>query len=808
MKKTFLLVLSYFSLLTCFSQEEMRCKHLKNNFQSEKQNPSLLADSLRSDTINILKYIINLEITDFTNKIIAGNTQINFVPKVNNISTLSLDLLKLTIDSIEINNSNLVYSYNDTLLIVNLGSVKNIGDTTSLTVYYRGTPQGDASGWGGFYFQSGYAFNLGVGFAADPHNYGRVWFPCFDNFVERSKYEFNIKTNGGKIAYCNGALTKDTTDVNGFRTRTWKLNEEIPTYLACVAVAAYTQVNKTFSGINGNVPVVLAAVPADTTNMKNSFINLSGAFAAYENRYGAYRWNKVGYSLVPFSSGAMEHATNIAYPKICANGNLTYQDIMAHEFSHHWWGDLATCDKQEEMWINEGMAVFSEFIFEEWVNGITAYKNQVRANHDDMVHYVHFREGGYRAISGVPHSLTYGDHVYKKGADVAHTMRGYLGDSLFFIGLKYFLANNQFTDVNSAKFRDDMTFATGVNMNDFFNDWVFNGGWPHFSIDSFSSVPNGGNYDVTLYIKQKLDGNPSLFNNVPLEIIFKDAGWNETAKTINVSGQNTIATVAIPINPVFAGVDLNEKISDAITSDKKVIKATGTSFGTTANGRMQISVLSLTPGDSAFILIEHNWAAPDSFKTPNSNYKISPYHYWKVSGILPNIFDATATVKYDGTLSTSGGSGYLDHQLITATNQEDSIALMYRKDASDDWALFPYYTKTMGNLTDKNGTLKIDSLLLGEYTIAFLKNGSSGIQENENENSIVVYPNPSNGQFTVRSSEFRIQSLEIYNTLGEIIYQKTLNSKLGTLNLNLPSAIYFLHVKTPVGVAVKKMVIQ
>lgn len=305
-----------------------------------------------------------------------------------------------------------------------------------------------------------------------------------------------------------------------------------------------------------------------------------------------------------------------------------------------------------------------------------------------------------------------------------------------------------------------------------------------------------------------MDGNPSLFNNVPLEIIFKDAGWNETAKTINVSGQNTIATVAIPINPVFAGVDLNEKISDAITSDKKVIKATGTSFGTTANGRMQISVLSLTPGDSAFILIEHNWAAPDSFKTPNSNYKISPYHYWKVSGILPNIFDATATVKYDGTLSTSGGSGYLDHQLITATNQEDSIALMYRKDASDDWALFPYYTKTMGNLTDKNGTLKIDSLLLGEYTIAFLKNGSSGIQENENENSIVVYPNPSNGQFTVRSSEFRIQSLEIYNTLGEIIYQKTLNSKLGTLNLNLPSAIYFLHVKTPVGVAVKKMVIQ
>jgi len=806
----------------CFSQQNISCKHLKqmdnvkwlmangntstiNHQPLTIEHPSLLADSLRSDTINILKYTINLQITDFSAPdTIWGNTQVQFTPLVNNISTLSLDLLRMTIDSISQNNTLLTYSYNDTLLIVNLPSVHNIGDTSVATVYYHGDPVMDASGWGGWYNQSGYAFNLGVGFAADPHNYGRVWFPCFDNFVERSKYEFNIKTNGGKIAYCNGALTKDTTDVNGFRTRTWKLNEEIPTYLACVNVAAYTHVNQTFNGINGAVPVMLTALPADTANMKNSFVNLAGAFAAHENRYGSFLWNKVGYSLVPFSSGAMEHATNIAYPRIAALGNLTYQDIMAHEFSHHWWGDLATCDKQEDMWINEGMAVFSEYIFEEWVNGITAYKNQVRANHDDMVHYVHIREGGYRAISGIPGSLTYGDHVYLKGSDVAHTMRGYLGDSLFFLGLKYVLANHQFTDINSAKFRDFMTTATGVNMTDFFSGWVFNGGWPHFSVDSFTSFPNGGNYDVTIYIKQKLDGAPSFFNNVPLEITFKDASWNEVAKTINVSGQNTTATVTIPFNPAFVGVDLNEKISDAITSDTKKIKTTGTSFGTTANGRMQISVLAITPGDSAFVLVEHNWAAPDSFKTPNPDYKLSPYHYWKVSGLFPALFDATGTITYDGrTTGTSGGNYYLDHQLITATNQEDSIVLMYRKDAADEWNWFPYYTKTMGNLTDKTGTIKIDSLLPGEYTIAFAYLLNNAVAENENETSVLVYPNPFSTSATLEINFPLIKGAKgdavfvMYDVYGREMMRLPITCyRLPITRGNLASGFYFYKLQS------------
>jgi hypothetical protein len=216
---------------------------------------------------------------------------------------------------------------------------------------------------------------------------------------------------------------------------------------------------------------------------------------------------------------------------------------------------------------------------------------------------------------------------------------------------------------------------------------------------------------------------------------------------------------------------------------------------------MAVTVQSITPGDSAFLLVEHNWAPPDSFKTPNPNYKLSPYHYWKVSGILPNLFDATGSITYDGrTSSTSGGACWLDQQLLTNSNQEDSIVLLYRKNAADDWGLFPYYTKTKGNLTDKYGTIKIDSLLLGEYSPAFAYTLSNGMAENKNENSVIVYPNPfsKSATLTVKGSGLKVQhwELKIYDVLGNCVHRQALNAQSSPLNLDIPAGIYFYKLES------------
>lgn len=794
-------VLLLFAFLTgySFAQTCQQHKHSPNQQKSLSHDIHTQAVNSRSDTIDILNYTINLNITDFTTNKISGNTQVKFTPKISGINKLDLDFLELTVDSVEIAGINLTFAYNDTLLRANLPQVYTVTDTITLTVYYQGTPQGDPSGWGGFYFDNGYAYNLGVGFGANPHTYGRVWFPCFDNFVERSTYEFNITTNNGKTAYCNGYLANDSTDGNGNRTRKWILNEPIPSYLASVAVANYTQVNQIYNGINGPVPIILAAVAGDTTNVKNSFINLNTALSTYENHFGPYLWGRVGYCMVPFDAGAMEHATNIAYPRLTADGTLNYQTLYAHELSHHWFGDLATCRTQEDMWLNEGWARYCEYLFIESLSGYPSALNEIRTTHEDNLHFNHVKEGGYLTLSNIPFDYTYGDHVYNKGADVAHTMRGYMGDSLFFYSVKTYLSQNNYKDVSSSDFKDALTAASGMDMTDFFNDWVFNPGWTHFSIDSFTVIPNGQNYAVSVYIKQKLTGAPNYYSNVPLEITFKGADWTEQTQNFVITGAAASFNFTVPFNPVFAAVNMGEKISHAVAPDYKKLKTTGTA--NFANAKMNIIVQNIS--DSAFVRVEHNYTAPDGFKNWGQPYRLSPNRYWKVDGILPADFTAKAIINYDGRTTGFTGNQWLDNDLINAS--EDSLVLLHRKNAADDWHLYPYYSKNMiANPNDKRGVITIDSLKLGEYTLA-MKDYTMGIQNRPvagNTPKMKLFPNPTRDLLTIDflGSAIKIPEnavLTITDSSGKISYKEKVNPLQNTLNIKtsaFSSGVYFITI--------------
>lgn len=795
MKRHFLLLFSVLSTLV-FAQNDQQVKQLGQQ-RALSSGVQTTATNLRSDTVDILNYNISLNITDFTTNVIAGNTKVKFTPKLNGLTKLNLDLLMLTIDSIKLGASVLTYSYNDTLLAVNLPTTYNINDTATVQVYYHGTPQGDPSGWGGFYFQSGYAYNLGVGFGALPHTYGRVWFPCFDNFVERSSYEFNITTNSGKVAYCNGALMSDTTDGGGLRTRRWVLNEQIPSYLASVSVAAYAQINQTYNGIAGVKPIVIAAVATDTTAVKNSFINLPVALSTFENHFGPYMWNRVGYCMVPFNSGAMEHATNISYPKATATGSISYQTLYAHELSHHWFGDLATCRTAQDMWLNEGWARYCEFLFSEALYGQTSYMNSVRVNHEDNLHFNTVKEG-LLTLSNIPETFTYGDHVYNKGADVAHTMRGYMGDSLFFYSVKTYLSQNHYKDVSSTDFMNALTAASGMDMSDFFNDWVFNPGWCHFSVDSTVIVPSGANYSVTVYVKQKLTDAPSYYTNVPLEVTFKAADFTQQTQSFVMSGASASFNFTVPFYPVFTAVNMGEKISHAVAPDYKTLKTVASS--SFANARMTVQVLAIT--DSAFVRVEHNYTAPDPFKTAQA-YRLSPNHYWKVDGILPSTFYAKGIIYYDGRTTAFSGNYYLDTPLNITS--EDSLVLMYRRNAADDWHVYSSYVKNVqSSITDKRGIITIDSLRLGEYAFAMSDYSATGILNLPASTAmgIKVYPNPSKTNLTIDLSELKKSKdasavLVITDIAGRVVLQEKINEqdlvKINTSNLN--NGVYFITIK-------------
>lgn len=746
---------------------------------------NLYAQNSRSDTVDVLKYEINLDFTDMGNQQIKGNCKVKFTPKINGVSQLKLDLLELIVDSVVDLSGILTYTYNDTLLNIDLGVSLNIIDTSEVTVYYHGSPQQDATGWGGFYFQGNYAFNLGVGFDANPHNYGRVWFPCFDNFVERSAYEFNMITSAGKKAHCNGVLISENVINGDTITRKWVMNEEIPSYLVCVAVADYAAVHQSHNGLLGNIPIELVARPSDTTNMKNSFLHLPDAIDIYETGYGPYRWNKVGFSLVPFGSGAMEHATNIAYPQSAANGGLGSETLMAHEFAHHWWGDLVTCETAEDMWINEGMATYSEYLFTEKVYDYETALEQIKNSNKAIIQYLHITEGGYMPISGVPHEYTYGDRVYKKGALMAHNMRAYLGDSLFFYGLNEVTNTFKFQSMNSGQFRDELTAKTGVNMTPFFNDWIFSPGYAHYEIDSTKIAPNGANYDVEIFIEQKLRGNSVFHTQTPIEITFYDNNWNRVKRTVMTNGQFSSAMVTIPFQPILTLLNEDNKLNQARTDEQLIVNSTGVKN----LSRALFNLTTVSVSDSALLHIEHHWVKPDVIQNNPNNYRISESRYWSVKGILPVDYDATAKIYFDGRYN----SGYLDVDLVPVNG--DSLILLYRENATQDWTLYPYYTKTTISPTIAYGWMTIDSLLLGDYAFA---NGdlAIGIEEKVlNSDDIKVYPNPSDTFLTIQLQEqIKNAIVQVYDLTGKLVIEQSISDKLKINTSDLVPQTYLLHV--------------
>ena len=749
------------------------------------QNQNFSASRLPGDSIHVVHYDIHLSVLDFDAKTIDGYTELQITSKINGLNTLPLELLTLTVDSAFINNIKTPFVYNDTTLLkIPLAAPLNINDTVVARIYYHGHPFTDASDWGGFHFVGSYAFNLGVGFDSNPHNLGKSWFPCVDDFTDRALYDMYITVSDINTAVCGGTLISEVDNGNGTRTFHWKMNNTLPTYLASVAVGNYVPVNDTFAGINGQTPIAIYVPPAHVQNVPGSFLHLKNILSVYENRFGAYPWERVGY--VGAAKGAMEHATNITYPNSSINGSLSDEWLYAHELSHMWFGDKVTCASADDMWLNEGWAVFCESVFREGLYGKESYKTTMRSKLKDVLQFTHIKDGGYRALYGIPPEYTYGSTVYDKGGQVAHTLRGYLGDSLFFSTIKAYLNQFAYHHASSVDLRDFITNYTGINMNDFFDAWVFQPGFPQFSVDSFAVLPNGATYQVTVFVKQRLKGTSIYSNSNRVELGFINSNWQSYNDTMSFSGSTGSKTFVLPFQPSVVLMDPNDKLSDAITDYINVVK-TGDSLNyTDCFSKFKVHQAS----DSAFIRVEHNWVAPDSLKMPVPGLRLSDYRYWKIDGIFPSDFNATGYFFYNRNAN-------LDNTLITSSY--DSLIILYRQSPAFDWQ--PINFRKQGVLWSI-GNLIVPNLQKGEYTLAVWDQNYLGLDKSlKNEPNILkIYPNPSDGEVVIEFNVAEKSALNFINASGLLVDSIEIAPTQHIIRWNartFPKGVYLIQLSTP-----------
>jgi len=653
-----------------------------------------------SDTIDVLHYDIHLDVVNLTAKLIKGYTTLTFTQKINNVDHITLQLLSMKIDSIFMGTEKVgIFSYTGRLLDIPFLMTAGIGDTLSAMIYYRGQPYVDPSAWGGFHFSGQYAFNLGIGFESDPHNLGRAWFPCIDDFHDRATYDVYGCVGNDKKAICGGTLISVKDNGDNTSTWHWNLDKSIPAYLASIAVGDYALVADTFPGMNARVPITYYVLPAETPKVPGTFLHMKDIMSMYESHFGPYPFGRIG--ITATAIGAMEHATNIAFPFSKMTGNLSGEVLYAHELSHMWFGDMVTCASAEDMWMNEGWAVWCESLFREGIYNYDAYRDNMRIKLRDVLQNTHITDAGYRALYGIPTKYTYGSTVYAKGGVVVHTLRNYLGDSLFFGGVKAYLQKFAYNYASTHDLRDFLSVYSGINLNDFFDAWVFYPGFPHFSIDSVTVVPNGNSYNAKVFVRQKMKGAVVYANSNRLEITFMGQQWLFYTDTLSFSGEVGSKSFTVPFPPVTTMVDLHEKIADATTDIARVIKSTGEfDFPETFT-----KIIAEQVPDSAYVRITHNWVAPDSLKTPVAGLHLSDYRYWTVEGLFPPGFRAKGRFSYNR-------DNFLDNTLLI--HPDDSIVMLYRPGAAVDWR--PATFVKHGSFSA--GYLMVDSLQRGEYTLA------------------------------------------------------------------------------------------
>lgn len=712
------------------------------------------ATSQLSDTLDALHYTIFLDEVNTQDKTITARCKVQLQSKVNNLQLITLQLRSLTVNQVLINDVAVGnFTHNDDLLRIPLTQPMQSGQQAEVEVHYHGAPF--YSNWGGYHFSGNYSFNLGVGISTDPHNLGKTWFPCIDDFHDRATYEIFATVPDNQTAVSGGLLLEITNNGNGTHTWHWSLGNTIPTYLASVATGVYSKITYTFNSMSGHeIPVEIYVKPADTAKVVGTFSTLLQVLDAYENYFGPYRWERVGY--VGTAIGAMEHTTNIALPHFCINGNLSYESLIAHELSHHWFGDLVTCASAEDMWINEGWAVFCESMYREALYGPAAYRSDMFARHKDVLQSAHINDGGFLALYGIPPEHTYGTTVYQKGGLVVHTLRNYMGDSLFFPAVQDYLDTYAYDYIDSWELRDFLSASSGMDLTDFFDTWIFNAGFPEYSVDSFQVVPAGNDHQVTVFAKQKCRGPATVGNSVRVEVTFVDAQRRVETRLMEFSGETGVQTFVVPLLPVTVLTDFYDKVGDATTD--KSLTASAPFFQSHSDLLCKIGITEIAPGDTAFIRMTHRWVAPDEPKNPVNGITISNAHHWRIEAVA-----AVGTTMKGSFLYSK--FNHLDNELMSDPN--DSIGVMYRANRAADWG--PVFAEKTGS--SNTGFFDLPLLLPGEYTLAAWDDMYVGMENNPMESSdteISIFPNPCDDIIFITLGKRNAISVEIFNTKGQL----------------------------------------
>ena len=717
--------------------------------------------------IDVTHYEIHLSNFNFTDRTLQGETYVTLNATANT-NTVVLELKSLTVSAVLCETTGYGidnWNQNGDLLTITLSATLNVGEILTLDILYGGHTFNESWGgimWTGNSTTNGYVCNMGVGFESIPHNLGKAWFPCVDNFTDKATYDVYVTVPTELSAVCGGVYEGTTDNGNGTKTVHYNVPQEIATYHISFVAGDYMEWTDTYNGFNGDIPITVYVKPSQINKVEGTFVNVKDIAAFYENCFGPYPFNRIGYAIT--SVGCMEHIDNIGITSGVLTGNTSQESYIAHEMSHMWFGNKVTCATAENMWLNEGFAQFCGIFYRSGIYGEDDFQSVITAKINTITNWCK-SEANWIPLNNIPQSMTYDDKaVYDRGAVVVNTMMNYMGKETFLASLRHYLNTYAFGTATSEQLRDALTASSGIDMNGFFDTYVFTAGMPHYGVSLENVTQNGSQYDATVKMSYEHVGPSHVGLNNRVEVTFiNNEGLLQTVM-VNWDGLESEQTVTLDIEPVAAFADYYNHYLDA-KIDKNLMATTNANIAVENHTAIVNSVT-----DSVLLRLEGHFVRPDN--DPEIPWlTLSTTHFWNV---YRHDF-GNADVSGQFTFSTSS-DGDIIH------TQNDSAVLLYRANAMEAWHSIPYTIE--GNW--QIGRYTVNDLQSGQYTMAAIDKSLMEVSEN-NEPAIRVFPNPTNGIIMGQTGDFQITNLS-----GKTIKKGIAQGQIDVSNLS--SGIYLLTI--------------
>ncbi len=286
-----------------------------------------------------------------------------------------------------------------------------------------------------------------------------TWYAVNDQPADKAFYDFTLTVASPWVGIANGEQTSSNDDGDTVTT-TYHLAEPAASYLVTLAFGDY---DKTEAETETGTPLTYW-IPKSDPQWLAGPSTAPEAIAWLEEYLGPYPFDTGGILVVDSESG-METQTMITL------GDTEYSTspaVVVHEFAHQWYGDQVTPNDWRDVWMNEGMAMYLQLIWESEQGGVT-----IADTIDDYAPY----EAEERATAGPPGDYNPGmfgsSNIYLSPAFMWHELRLEVDDDDEFFSIVRGWPESQ---DNKSSDREALYAywekETGLELSEFFDDWI------------------------------------------------------------------------------------------------------------------------------------------------------------------------------------------------------------------------------------------------------------------------------------------------------------------------------------------------